>query len=103
MSPLDTLIGATVVQVETVNDYLQLCFNGDRVLTVFNEIEVTGTLADFVHGLVRAHLVKAEMVESKLVLSFDNHTELTVRMSDDAYRGPEAIHLIRPGESLVVW
>ncbi|MDQ3265141.1 MAG: hypothetical protein M3Y59_16035 [Myxococcota bacterium] len=103
MTPLDSLIGATVVRVEELHDYVQLLFDANRMLTIFNEMNVSDELPQSLRNLVGTHLARVEEQQAKVTFNFDNGTELSVNLSDDAYRGPEAMHLMRPGQPMVVW
>jgi hypothetical protein len=103
MSPLNELIGATVLKADKVYDYFQLVFDEDRVLNVFNLVDTEGPLAQTLNGLIGARLTGVNESPEKVSMRFNDTLEIHVRMTDDAYTGPEAMELVQPGKPIVIW
>lgn len=101
--PLLQLMGKKVIRAQSLHDYVQLFFERDEILNIYNELAVPDELPKLLDGLVGSGLAGVQERENLLILRFDNGAELKVSMRDDAYRGPEAMQLITPGKPTVVW
>lgn len=100
MAALQILIGLIINRIEEVHDYIQLVFSDGTMLSIFNNHHYDGGSVLIVEGK------KVESVDeggSKVVITLDDGSCISIGMSDEDYNGPEAMVLIREGESPVVW
>lgn len=93
------VIGKTVKVASIQDDELHLDLGGDWHIVVLNPFRLSSQSVD---ALVGAALLTFEERGSTEFLAFDNGITVTVDMTDDAYRGPEAMLLTGP-ETTVVW
>ena len=100
-SKLDILVGIAVTDALKVRDYVQLLFERDIVLTIYNEFKLLNN--HDVSSLSGAKLVKVEEKPEAVILYFSNGTRLHIDLRDEAYNGPEALELRVPGQPTVVW
>lgn len=105
MSVLQELVGLQLVRSECVEDYRQLWFQNGECLNVYNEHQI----ADSSHNskcdddLIGATLTAVHEDGTLIRLTFSNALEVSIDMREDAYLGPEALELSRPGMPIVVW
>jgi hypothetical protein len=100
-SRLDALVGMVVTDALKVHDYVQLLFEKDISLNIYNTLLLCH--GDDLRVLKGATLLKVEEKLEKLIFSFSNGTRLDIALCDDAYNGPEALELNIPGQPTVVW
>ena len=100
-SRLDVLVGMVVTDALKVYDYVQLLFEKDISLNIYNTLLLCN--GDDLRVLKGATLLKVEEKLEKLIFSFSNGTRLDIALCDDAYNGPEALELNIPGQPTVVW
>ena len=100
MAALQILIGLIITKIEEVHDYIQLVFSDGTTLSIFNNNHYDGGSVLIVEG---KKVVSVEEGDSKVVLTLDDGSCLSIGLSDDDYNGPEAIVLRRVGEFPVVW
>lgn len=108
VSPLDDLIGLRITSHEPVEDYVQFIFNaGAAILTVYNPYEIRGpepASGQSIISVVGRHVLAGATVPGVVVeLKLDGGWSIEIDIRDEAYSGPEAIVLHRPGSSTVVW
>jgi len=100
-SKLDILESVTVTDALKVHDYVQLLFEQDIVLNIYNEFKLSNN-----HDVSSLNGIKVLKVEEKpeaVILYFSNGTRLDIDLRDEAYNGPEALELCVPGQPTVVW
>jgi hypothetical protein len=102
-SRLKILVGRSLRSVVQIHDYSQLYFDHGAVLNIYNTFSVVGTSGDGVEGLVGTVVGKVVEDREKAVLTFGTGAQISIDLRDAAYRGPEAMELIVPGEPTVVW
>ena len=100
-SQLDVLVGMVVTDALQVYDYVQLLFEQDISLNIYNALRLCH--GDDLRVLNGATLLTVEETPEKLIFSFSNGTRLAIDLCDDAYNGPEALELHIPGQPTVVW
>ena len=105
---LQKLVGLTVDEVipHEFDDPLSLRFGGRWLLTIYNRFEFrhqSAIAASALDTLLGATAIGTRENESSAVVSFDDNREVFVDLSDDAYRGPEAMQLTDNCGSIVVW
>ena len=100
-SQLDVLVGMVVTDALKVYDYVQLLFEKNVSLNIYNALRLYND--DDLRVLNGATLLKVEEKPEKLIFSFSNGTRLDIDLCDDAYNGPEALELNIPGQPTVVW
>lgn len=97
---LQDIVGSEVVETRPVHDYLQLFFEGKRILTIINPYSYAG---GGVASLGGATLERVSEAGRQLSLEFSGGRVLVVDLRDESYNGPEAMTLQRPGLPTVVW
>jgi len=100
-SHLDILVGLVVTDVLKVHDYVQLLFEKDISLNIYNAWRLCNS-ADL-RVLNGATLLKVEEKPETLIFFFSHGKRLDIDLCDDAYNGPEALELNIPGQPTVVW
>ena len=100
-SQLDVLVGRVVTDALKVCDYVQLLFEKDISLNIYNALWLCN--GDDLGVLNGATLLKVEEKPDKLIFHFSNGKHLDIDLDDDAYNGPEALELNVPGQPTVVW
>ena len=100
-SQLDVLVGMVVTDALKVHDYVQLLFDQDISLNIYNALRLSH--GDDLMMLNGATLLKVEEKPDKLIFYFSNGKHLDIDLGDDAYNGPEALELNIPGQPTVVW
>ena len=100
-SQLDVLVGMVVTDALKVYDYVQLLFEQDISLNIYNTLRLCN--GDDLRALNGATLLKVEEKPETLIFSFSNGQRLDIDLYDDAYNGPEALELNVPGQPTVVW
>jgi hypothetical protein len=100
-SQLDVLVGMVVTDALKVHDYVQLLFEKDISLNIYNILRLCN--GDDLRVLNGATLLKVEEKPDKLIFYFSNGKHLDIDLCDDAYNGPEALALNIPGQLTVVW
>lgn len=105
MNLLEELIGSRIETAEVVEDYLQLLFANGASLNIYNEHAINGPDGEVRDSgdLVGAILTEVREQGTHIRLAFSNGLEISIDMSEDAYTGPEALQLTRPGLPTVVW
>jgi len=96
----EALLGRAVNEALIQDEALYLHFDRGWTLVVINAFVLKP--AD-VEGMVGACLVGFEGSDRDEKLRFDTGAVLTVDLSDAAYRGPEAIQLVRPDGHSIIW
>jgi len=100
-SHLDTLVGMVVTDVLKVHGYVQLLFEKDISLNIYNAWRLcNGADLRVLNG---ATLLQVEEKPETLIFSFSHGKRLDIDLCDDAYNGPEALELNIPGQPTVVW
>jgi hypothetical protein len=100
-SKLDILVGMSVTNALRVHDYVQLFFERDIVLNIYNEFKLFN--GHDLSALNGAKLLEVGEKQDELALYFSNGTRLDIDLRDEAYNGPEALELHVPGQPPVVW
>ena len=100
-SQLAVLVGMVVTDALKVHDYVQLLFEQDIVLNIYNELRLCH--GDDLRALNGATLLRVEEKPAQLLLSFSQGTRLDIDRGDDASHGPEALALHVPGYPTMVW
>ena len=101
-SLLNTIVGCIVSDAKQVHDYVQITFSNKIGLSIYNKICVD-------QGLKPLSKLNGKMVTSiaeeaiSIRINFIDHTQICIDMRPEAYRGPEALQLNRPGEPPVIW
>ena len=86
------LEGKVVKAAPSVEDYVQVHFPDGTCLNIVNSVSFAGAASAGVEVLAERTLTTVTESAASVTLRFD-----------DAYRGPEALELRVPGESIVVW
>jgi hypothetical protein len=106
-SPIDDLIGLRLTSHEPVEDYVQLSFEeGAAILSIYNRYEVRGPEPELGQGLgnmMGRRLIGVATGPDFVEFTFEQGSSVVVDLRDDAYTGPEAMHLLRSGRATVVW
>jgi hypothetical protein len=100
-SKLDVLAGMAVTDVLKVHGYVQLLFEKDISLNIYNELRLCN--GDDLRALNGTMLLTVEEKQETLILYFSNGKRLDINLCDTAYSGPEALELNVPGQPTVVW
>ena len=100
-SQLDVLVGMVVTDALKVYDYVQLLFEKDISLNIYNALRLGN--GDDLRVLNGTTLLKVEEKPDRLIFYFSNGKRLDIDLCDDAYNGPEALELNIPGQPTVVW
>lgn len=101
ISQLDVLVGMVVTDALQVHDYVQLLFEQDISLNIYNAWRLCN--GDDLRALHGTTLLKVEEKPETLLFSFSNGKRLDIDLCNDAYNGPEALELNMPGQPPVVW
>jgi len=99
---LDCLVGRDAISAENVHDYVQLSFENDIRLSIYNDIALdpgTVEIADF----AGRELISVKQGDDSISLQFSGHACISIDMRHEAYRGPEALELHRRSEPPVIW
>ena len=100
-SQLDALVGMVVTGALKVYDYVQLFFEKDISVNIYNALRLFN--GEELRALKGATLLQVEEKPEKLIFYFSNGQRLDIDLCDDAYNGPEALELNIPGQPTVVW
>jgi len=100
-SKLESLVGLVVTQVLRVHDYVQVLFEQDIVLNIYNEFKLSN--GHNISALTNTKLLRAEEKGDAVIFYFSNGTCLAIDLREEAYNGPEALELHVPGQPTVVW
>ena len=100
-SKLEVLVGLSVTGVLKIHDYVQLFFEQDITLNIYNDYRLENS-ADIM-SLKDAKVEKIEERQDELILYFLEAKHLHIDLRDEAYNGPEALQLNVPGEPTVIW
>ena len=100
MITLQILIGLFIKKVESIHDYVQIQFSDGTILNVYNHHQYNAGPPKAIKG---KKVVSVEEGESKITISFEGGGAFSIGMSDDDYRGPEAMVLCVDGKPPVVW
>lgn len=98
---LTLLEGSKVSDCRIVLDYIQIEFE-KNVLSIYNNFAIepkNKTAKD----LIGRTLVLVTKEVDAFVLAFDDNTQLRIDLRSQAYKGPEALQLNRPGLYPIVW
>lgn len=105
MGELQDTVGAKVLEAMMVHDYLQLFFENQTILTIFNLFHVLdseGRVQD-TSFLKDGILNQVSESSQQVMMSFSTGVTLCIDLREQAYEGPEAMTLKRPGHPLMVW
>ena len=102
-SRLAVLEGRAVRTAAYVEDYFQLHFELGSSLSIFNTMSLAGPVAEDLEAIMTRRLVSAEESKEKAILRFEDGSVVEVDLREGAFKGPEAMTLHVPGESIVVW
>ena len=102
-SRLKVLEGRTVSKAIRVEDYIQLHFEPQTSLNIYNRFTVSGLDKGDIATLSGATVREIIERPKDVVLRFTNGAEILIDLRDKAYTGPEAMELNLPGEPTVVW
>src|SRR5438445_12430117 len=100
-SQLDALVGMLVTDALKVYDYVQLFFEKDISLNIYNALRLFN--GEDLRALNGATLLTVEEKPDQLIFYFYNGQRLAMDLCDDAYNGPVALALNIPGLPTVVW
>jgi hypothetical protein len=100
-SDLNTLEGMVIENVLKIHDYVQILFEKDIVLSIYNEYKLSYN--DNIGFLKGTKLARVEESPNRIILYFSNGISLDINLHDEAYNGPEALELYIPGRPAVVW
>jgi hypothetical protein len=100
-SKLEVLVGIAVTNALRVHDYVQVLFEQDIALNIYNEFKLFN--GHDLSSLNGTKLLRAEEKQDELILYFSNGKRLDIDLRDEAYNGPEALELHIPGQPPVVW
>jgi hypothetical protein len=93
--------GLEIIGSEAMSDYFQIFFTDGSILNIFNDFVFENASASELKGRILSGIVMSE-ADSALVLSLDEG-RILVDMRPEAYQGPEALGLYRPGGLPVIW
>jgi hypothetical protein len=100
--PLDSLVGLEITKVAEVHDYVQIQFGDQTSISIYNRMQIFPQSTKFGELVGKSVISTTEGKEHvELVLTGDNRIRIDMR--DEAYRGPEALVLVRNGLPAVVW
>ena len=99
-SQLDVLVDMIVTDALKVYDYVQLFFEKDISLNIYNALRLFN--GEDLRALNGATLLTVEEKPDQLIFYFSNGQRLAMDLCDDAYNGPEALELNIPGQPTVV-
>ncbi|MBT4760580.1 MAG: hypothetical protein HOO06_02680 [Bdellovibrionaceae bacterium] len=100
-SPFRNLIDLKVDKVVQVHDYIQLLFEREWVLNVYNDFKVTPN--DELKKIQQMKLCQFSDESDLIKLVFSEGQTLIVKMSKEAWHGPEAVSLKGPDNQTFVW
>lgn len=100
---LDIMVGQKLHKVARVHDYIQLWFDSGAVLNIFNSFTLVGCTDQDVTQLVGAEVMRIEASEAYVGIFFMNEKSIRVAITDDDYRGPEAMEYISDDNKRIIW
>jgi len=100
-SKLVALVGMEVTDALQVHDYVQLLFEKDILLNIYNAWRLCH--GDDLRALTGTTLLMVEEKQDTLIFYFSHGKRLDIHLCDAAYSGPEALELNIPGQPTVVW
>ena len=102
---LEVLAGHKVAEAVHIHDYFQIIFDDAAILTILNPYrceDSPGQPRD-TKLLTETLLEQVLELDHKVLLEFSGGLRLSIDFSDEAFVGPEAMTLKRPGYPAVVW
>jgi hypothetical protein len=104
-SILKNLVGLHIDRAEMVHDYVQLRFDNDAVLNLYNKVDLIGQSREAlaIPSIVGCAVKTAQAVGDAVELLMDRGQLLRISMLDADYRGPEAMEYIGADGARVVW
>ncbi|MCP5013379.1 MAG: hypothetical protein GY942_25675 [Aestuariibacter sp.] len=100
MTALHILIGLFIKHIESIHDYIQIVFADGTVLNIFNTYSYDGAS---LFNVSDVKVIDVDELEEIVNIKLENGGVLLIDLKEAAYNGPEAMVLIRKGESPVVW
>ena len=100
MVTLNDLVGKKIIYVEKVHDYIQIKFEGNDILSIYNKYEYNGIALD---NIKTCKVLSVEETASKIVLYLDDGKNIIVGMDNADYFGPEAMVLLCADGATMVW
>ncbi len=105
MSFINKLEGLRVSKTISVQDYHQVYFDNESILTIYNIFSVVNN-----HSSSNIKVLEGLKVNSILVVEddhiefeFDNNVRLNIKIDEESFVGPEALELHIPNEPIMVW
>ncbi len=88
---------------DLLETYIQLVLD-EYTLTIYNSCEIIGSkIEDGLTKLEGLYILNINETEKAIEFKLDDGIILKVDLSDEAYYGPEAMHLLGPDDLSVVW
>ncbi len=101
-SPLQDLVGLAVTEVVEIHDYVQFHLGSEIGISIYNQLEVSPRNVKVLQ-LVGKTVAAVSEREDAIEIRFVDGSRVAVDMRHQAYRGPEALELMRRGEPPVIW
>src|SRR2546425_5638933 len=100
-SKLESLVGLVVTQVLRVHDYVQVLFEQDIVLNIYNEFKLSN--GHNISALTDTKLLRAEEKGEAVIFYFSKGKHLATYLREGAYNGAETLELHVPGQPTGGW
>jgi hypothetical protein len=97
---LKELCGSSVTSISEQDDYLQIVFSDHECVNVFNQYSLSGVRPALGFPL---KVIDVEESQSGIVLKLSDDVTVNIDLTDDAFRGPEAIQWNRENGDVIVW
>ncbi len=98
---LSVLRNLVVTEVIKIHDYVQIVFENDIGINVYNDYEVYGI--EDVKLLNGIRVVDIQDDKKFIKIDFEQNRSLIIDLNDKSYHGPEAMVLYIPGKPIIVW
>lgn len=100
---LEGLCGRKIQKIEYIHDYVQLIFDGGEILNIFNALTVQGCPPEDLSQFLGSELCFVSVSKNSVSFVFNGGKSVCVGMSDEDYRGPEAIEYLGANGERIVW
>jgi len=103
MKLLDILIGAKVKKTEEVYDYVQLYFDDESILNIYNRFTINDKKNQKISTVLDLIVIQIIETEDIVTLNFSSNRKIAISLKDEDYSGPEALELIDPNGQIAIW
>ena len=100
---IEKIKGLQIENFKEVEDYFQIAFKDNVILTIYNDISIVGIdlkEAESLKGLLIENVV---ITDDFLELWLSNNFVIKIDLRDVAYHYPEAMILYLPNKQIITW